>query len=432
MTTTRRPRLPSLAVAVLVLSAGATQAARAQNGERAARTDLSFLASDRLEGRFTGSARADSAASYLAKRFGEVGAKPGVPGWLQRFAIAPDLVALRELPAEQRPAAATNVIAVVRGRDRVLREEVVVVGAHYDHLGLGQTSSLSLGSRGEIHNGADDNASGTVALLEIARRLASRPAKRTVVLVAFSGEELGLLGSAAYVKAPALPMAKTVAMINLDMVGRLRNDRLLAFGSETAVEFPALLDSLNREARFDLKYSGDGYGRSDQQSFYVAGKPVIHFFTDLHEDYHRPSDDAEKVNVAGLVRVAAFATELTRAVADRAAPLTFVNKPPPAAPVASGNPAATPGYGAYLGSIPDMSVGGPGVRISGVRPESPAAKAGLVEGDVLLGIGAFEIGDLQAMTDALRQHRPGDTATVRFRRGAVVDSVRVVFGRRGG
>ncbi|MBM4185963.1 MAG: M28 family peptidase [Gemmatimonadetes bacterium] len=410
------------------------QAAAVSTGEgrvaAAVRRDIGVLAHDSLAGRFTGTAGSDRAASYLIGRLGETGVRPGPAGWRQVFGIAPDLVALREVPGADRPASGVNVIGMIPGSDPVLRSEAVVVGAHYDHLGVGLTSSMSLGNRGEIHNGADDNASGSVALIEIARQLAARPARRTVMVVAFSGEELGLLGSSAYVKSPPFPLERTVAMINLDMVGRLRNDRLLAFGSETAVEFPALLDSLRRRFPFDLAYSGDGYGRSDQQSFYLAGKPVLHLFTDLHEDYHRPSDDAEKINVDGLIRVAEFAAELTRAIADRPVPLTFVNKPPPPPPVAG--PVATGGYGAYLGSIPDMSVGGPGVRLSGARPESPAARAGLIAGDVLLGIGRHEIGDLQAMTDALRQHRPGDTVVVRYRRGAAVDSVRVVLGRRGG
>lgn len=394
------------------------------------RRDLGYLAGDGLAGRFTGARESDRAADYLVKRFAAVGAKPGVPGWRQRFEIAPDLVALRELTAEQRPGFGVNVVATIRGRDPAQAGEVVVVGAHYDHLGVGLTSSMSLGTRGEIHNGADDNASGTVALIEIARLLAKRPPKRTVMIVAFSGEELGLLGSSAYVKTPPVPLERTVAMVNLDMVGRLRNERLLAFGSQTAREFPALLDSLNAEFRFDLAHSGDGYGRSDQQSFYLAGKPVLHLFTDLHEDYHRPTDDADRINYDGLVRVAGFAAALTRAIADRTEPLTFVSAPPP--PPSTSTTAATPGYGAYLGSIPDMSVGGPGVRISGARPESPAAKAGLVAGDVLLKIGGHDIADLQAMTDALRQHRPGDTVMVQYRRGAAVDSVRLVLGRRGG
>jgi hypothetical protein len=393
-----------------------------------ARADLRFLASDRLAGRFTGTVESDSAAAYLARRFRAVGARPPAGGALVEFSIAPGIPGLREMPPAERPTRGVNVVGVIRGRDPALRDQAVVVGAHYDHLGRGQShqGSLAPDSVGAIHHGADDNASGTVALLEIARRLAAAPPKRSVIVVAFAGEELGLLGSAAYVRNPVVPLDRTVAMLNLDMVGRLRGDRLLVYGSETAAEFPSLLDSLNRGAHFALAHSGDGYGRSDQQSFYVAGTPVLHFFTDLHEDYHRPSDAAEKVNVAGLVRVADFAADLARVLADRPAPLTLVVKPPPAATTA----ASGSGYGAYLGSIPDMSGGGPGVRLSGVRSGSPAERAGLKGGDVLLRIGRFEVGDLQAMTTALRAHHAGDTVVVVFRREAAVDSTVVVFGQR--
>ena len=396
---------------------------------REARRDLEFLASDRLGGRFTGSREADSAAAYLARRFQQVGARPGVPGWLAEFPIAPDLPGLRGVTPASRPRRGVNVIALIPGRDAALKNQAVVVGAHYDHLGRGDaaSSSLSADPMGQIHNGADDNGSGTVALIAIARRLCHARPKRSVVLVAFAGEEIGLLGSSAYVRSPVVPMDRTVAMVNLDMVGRLRNDRLLVFGSETAAEFPALLDSLNRSAKFALSHSGDGYGPSDQQSFYLAGRPVLHFFTDLHEDYHRPTDDWEKVDVAGLVRVAGFVADLVLSLADRPAPLTPVVTGPRSAPVA-----AAPGYGAYLGSVPDMTVGGPGVRLSGVRAGSPAERAGLAAGDVLLRIGRSEVADLQAMTDALRAHQPGDTAVVIFRRGSKVDSTTVVFGRRGG
>jgi Zn-dependent M28 family amino/carboxypeptidase len=366
----------------------------------------------------------------LEKRFAAVGAKPGVPGWLEDYSIASDVPGLKEVEPQSRPAHGANVVATIRGRDPGLRDQYVVVGAHYDHLGRGEAKSSALGPQGQIYNGADDNASGTVALIEIARRLVQAPPRRSVVLVAFSGEELGLLGSAAYVRNPAVPLERTVAMVNLDMVGRLRQERLLVFGSETATEFPALLDSLNRSAQFDLKYSGDGFGRSDQESFYLARKPVLHMFTDLHEDYHRPTDDWAKINVPGLVKVAAYTTDLVRALGDRAAPLTFVFKPAPPPPANAGP--SSSGYGAYLGSIPDMASGGPGVRLSGVRPGSPADQAQLKEGDVLLGIGTFEITDLQAMTEALRAHRAGDTVMVRYRRGAAVDSVKVILGRRGG
>lgn len=420
--------------AALTLMPGAGSIAAAQgarsSAESAVTADLRFLAADSLGGRFTGTDAALKAARYLARRFREAGAKPGVPGWLQTFTIASDVPGLKQIDLPARPSHGVNVVAVVPGRDRNLKREYVVVGAHYDHLGHGEAKSSSLGDPGQVYNGADDNASGTVALVAIARELARHPARRSVLLVAFSGEELGLLGSAAYVREPAVPLEQTVAMVNLDMVGRLRNGRLLVFGSETATEFPALLDSLNLVEKFDLKYSGDGFGRSDQQSFYVAKKPVLHVFTDLHEDYHRPTDDWEKINVPGLVKVAGFTASVVRTIADRTVPLTFVFKAP--APVAGLPGQQTSGYGAYFGSIPDMASGGPGVRLSGVRPESPAAKAGLKEGDTLLGIGAFEVTDLQAMTEALRHHKPGDTVMVRFRRAGVMDSAAAVLGRRGG
>ncbi|MHB1327527.1 MAG: M28 family peptidase [Gemmatimonadales bacterium] len=423
-----RMRLAGLVTALgLAVPVGAV--AGQATAEAALARDLKVLSADSMGGRFTGSAGGDAAARYLARRFEQVGAKPAPGGWLHEFTMAPDLAGFRALPADRRPTRAANVVAMIPGTDRALRDEYVVVGAHYDHLGDGHANSL--GAAGEIHNGADDNASGTAALIEIARRFVAAPAGRTVVLVAFSGEEFGLLGSAAYVRSAPVSMERTVAMVNLDMVGRLRNERLLVFGSETATEFPALLDSLNQSFRFDLNYSGDGFGRSDQQSFYLARKPVLHVFTDLHEDYHRPSDDWDKINLPGLVRVAAYTTDVVRAIADRRAPLNFVMKAPPAHSGTAAAPVSA-GYGAYLGSIPDMGSGGTGVRLSGVRPDSPADKAGLTEGDVLLRIGDFEIADLQAMTDALRSYKPGDTAAVRYRRGAEERSTTVVFGRRGG
>ncbi|MEX1050903.1 MAG: M20/M25/M40 family metallo-hydrolase, partial [Gemmatimonadales bacterium] len=189
-----------------------------------------------------------------------------------------------------------NVVGILPGRG-ALAGEAVVVGAHYDHLGLGGMGSMDPDSTGVIHNGADDNASGTAALLEIARNLRQRPAvdRRTIIIVAFTAEELGLIGSQYYVDHPVLPNAQTVAMVNLDMVGRLRENRLLALGAASAPEWQPLLDSLNR---YDLAIlaSGDGWGRSDHSSFYGKNIPVIHFFTDTHEEYHRVVDDVPLIN----------------------------------------------------------------------------------------------------------------------------------------
>jgi hypothetical protein len=302
------------------------------------------------------------------------------------------------------------------------------VGAHYDHLGLGGFGALDPDSTGRVHNGADDNASGTAALLEIGRRLShSRPA-RTVVLVAFSGEELGTLGSSYFVQhATPQPIDSLYAMLNLDMVGRLRNARLLALGAATAREFPALLDSLNTPPRFDLRASGDGWGPSDHAVFFATRHPVLHFFTDLHEDYHRTTDDWDKLNVSGIVEFAQFVADLALALANRTGPLTFVDSPRPQAS------AGGSGYGAYLGTIPDMSGGGvsDGVRITGVRAGSPAEQAGLMAGDVITAIGDKHIANLYDMTDALRAHQPGDTVVIVSRRDGVERRATTVLGKRG-
>lgn len=388
--------------------------------------DLYWLADDARAGRLTGSKEADSAATWIARQFEAAGVQPaGVDGWFQPFPVAADAPSVVGTGLGGRTG--LNVLGLIRGTDPDRRDEVIVVGAHYDHLGTGVISSLSPELRGQVHNGADDNASGTAALLEIARQLAARPPARSVLLIAFSGEELGLLGSSHYVRNPVIPIARTVAMLNLDMVGRLREGRLLALGAATAAEFPAILDSLNATAGFDLRASGDGYGRSDHASFYIAKVPVIHFFTDLHEDYHRASDDAATINTDGLAQVATFTARLARTLADRPAPLTFVDLPPPL-PAAVG--AVTSGYGAYLGSIPDMSGGVVGVRISGTRTGSPADLGGMREGDIIRRIGSFPVDDLQGMTDALRAHRPGDRVEVEVERDGRRQTLLITLGTR--
>ena len=393
--------------------------------------DIRFLSDDRLQGRMTGSPGADSAAAYLARRFSQVGLQPAAGGWFQTFTVGRDAPATRQAPSSARIG--RNVIGILPGRDPELRNQTIILGAHYDHLGLGGFGSLDPDSTGIVHNGADDNASGAAALIQVAARLAASPPARTVVFIAFSGEELGLMGSTHYVKAPVYPLAGTLAMVNLDMVGRLRNGRLIVYGARSAREFPALLDSLNWYAGFDLKAQGDGYGPSDHSSFYAAKRPVLHIFTDLHEDYHRTTDDWQQVNYDGLKRVADFALGLVTALANRPKPLTFLDLPAPV-PHQTADPQVpgTPGYGAYLGTVPDMTGAPGGVRLVGVRAGSPAEKAGLRGDDIITRIGAKDTPDLQAMTDALRSHKPGETVEILVRRGATVTTLRATLGSRGG
>ena len=383
--------------------------------------DLMTLTADSMDGRGVGTRGIDLAARYIAERFREVGLAPALDGsYFHEFVVRADAPAVAHTTLGG--TVARNVVGIVRGSE--WPGSFVVIGAHYDHLGLGGMGSLDPDSTGVVHNGADDNASGTAALLEVARLVAQARPKRTVVAIAFSGEELGLLGSTSFVKDAPIALDSIYAMINMDMVGRLRGRRLDLFGANSAEELPAILDEVNESFGLELAASGDGYGRSDHSSFYAAGRPVVHFFTGTHEDYHRTTDDWEKLNIEGIDEVARFAADLTLALAARPQPLTYVAAPPRAS--ASGG-----GYGAYLGSIPDMTESPGGVRLSGVRAGSPAEEAGLAAGDILTRIGDFEIGNLYDMTDALRSHKPGDTVWVLAKRGEREIRVRVTFGRRG-
>ena len=422
-----RNRAPFLLLTAVLITVPRVSDAQGSRGVRIP-ADMHYLADDRLEGRGTGTPGAELAADYISHRFQEIGLRPapGSTGWFQNY-----VVSAHSAGGEGSSAAgqnARNVIGVIVGTDPDHADEYIVLGAHYDHLGRGGRGSLDPDSVGVVHNGADDNASGVVALLDVARRLSLQPPALSVLFIAFSGEELGLLGSTAYVKAPWVPMEQVRAMLNFDMVGRLREDKLIVYGVETATEFRPILDSLNGRHRFALSAQGGGYGPSDQTSFTVAGRPVLHFFTGTHTDYHRTTDDWEKINNEGIERVASFATDVVRAIAQRPS-LTFVDSPPPPAP--SGE-SRTSGYGAYLGTVPDMSENPGGVLLSGVRAGGPADLAGITGGDIIVKIGDHDVPDLQGMTDALRAYAPGDVVEIVIRRGDAARTVTVTLGRRGG
>ena len=407
----RRARLrarATLAPALAVLAlAVAPRVARAASIDKAAlQAHAAAIADTSMGGRPIGGPGIERAAAYIAEQFEKSGAAPAFGGsYVQDF--------------KARDLAMRNVAAVVVGRRPGL---AVVLGAHYD--------ALDREPGGQARAGADDNASGVAILLEVARVAAAsaadgRPPGRTLVFVAFSGEETGLLGSSEYVRHPAVPLDSTFAMINLDTVGRLREDKLVVFGVGSAEEFAAMLDGLNIAAGFKLEKIVEDSGSSDQVSFYAQRVPALHFFTGPHEDYHRAGDSPEKLDVDGMVRVAEFTWETMSYLARRREPLTFrmVGTKRP------GEGQATERR-VTLGAIPDFAFSGQGVLLSGALPGSPADRAGLVAGDVVIEVGGDGVDNLADLQAVLKQHKPGDYVTVVYRRGTETHRVDVTLVER--
>jgi hypothetical protein len=327
---------------------------------------------------------------------------------------------------ERGMGSSANVIGLLEGSDPRLRAEAVVVGAHYDHLGRGEFGSLTPERRGEIHNGADDNASGTAGVLELARVFAQGPRpRRSLVFAAFAGEEFGLFGSSAYVEAPPFPLSDTVAMLNLDMIGRLRRDSLTVFGTGSSPDFPRLVRRAFRELSLDAAFSEDAFTPSDQTSFYARGVPVLMFFTGAHPQYHTPEDDASLIDAAGTARVLDGVYRVARALAD-------ADSRPELVAAATAPPSrGGSGYGPYLGTVPSFGEGElPGVVLQGVAPGSPAERAGLRAGDRIVSFDGASIENLEEYAARLSAARPGQEVRIGLLRdGRLVETV-ATLGRR--
>ena len=308
-------------------------------------------------------------------------------------------------------SATANVIGILRGSDPVLADEAIVVGAHYDHLGTGGEGSLAPDVVA-VHPGADDNASGTAAVLELARAFAAGgPRPRTLVFVTFAAEEMGLLGSAEYVRRPPVPLDRTAAMVNLDMVGRLRDGKLYVGGVDSGAGLRAIVADAARGLPLTPELRGDPFAPSDQTSFYAAGRPVLFLFTGAHTDYHRPSDTWDKIHAAGLATVTTFASRVVAALAEAPTAPAYVKLDAPR----SSGPSSGRGYGPFFGVVPDFGEAPePGVKINGVRAGSPAERAGLRAGDRLVRFGGVQVANLDDFTFALRSHRAGDEVEVRY------------------
>jgi hypothetical protein len=325
------------------------------------------------------------------------------------FAFPDAVHATFDTGIKKRHATVSNVLAYLPGKT----DEYVILGAHYDHLGRGEYGgSLAPSLIGQYHPGADDNASGTAGLLELARILAPLKGQlpRGILFASFAGEELGLLGSAAWVRQPTLPLDKAVAMINMDMIGRVQKDTIYIGGVGTAANFRSILEQGVAHAGLKAEYSEGGYSSSDHTSFVVKQIPVLFFFSGLHSDYHKPSDTWDKIDPRAAVHVVDLVADTGVHIDELAAKPAFVTV---AETHATGTRSGEGGgYGPYFGSIPDFGQVENGVRFSDVRPGSPAAKAGLKPGDTMIQFGGQPIKNLYDFTDALRRSKVGDVVEV--------------------
>lgn len=276
--------------------------------------DIEHLASVALGGRVPGTPGADSAAAFIARRFVDLQLIPAFESCDSSGDCTRAVYQYFRLPRPWTEIVAVNIAALLQGSDPAVRHEVLVVGAHYDHLGRSTMFARDTAAIG-LRLGADDNASGTAAMLEVARRLADRPPGRSVLFVAFGAEEFGLIGSSVFVDNAPVSLDSLSAMLNLDMIGRLRSQALTVHGLDTSPMLNALLDSANAGIGLRLQRRGD-VGRSDHVSFSQRGVPVLHFFTGLHSDYHTVGDRADRINTSGLVRIIDLVESITRAIAD--------------------------------------------------------------------------------------------------------------------
>jgi hypothetical protein len=365
--------------------------------------DINLLASDSLSGREVGTEGERQAADYLQSRMKEIGLQPkGTDGFYQTFFVkeSNNPHAEAEVGAKQDTVGITgyNVLGYLDNPG----DKIIVIGAHFDHLGMGGMSSMERGTEA-VHNGADDNASGTAALLHLAKKLKEANLQSDVLFFAISGEERGLWGSNYYTKNPTIDLSKVNFMINMDMVGRLDEERGLAvYGTGTAPQWNDLVDKVNTDSVKIVKKES-GKGPSDHTSFYLKDIPVLHFFTGQHSDYHRPSDDADKINYNGILTVTDMIERIITSL-DGGEKLAFQTT--------KDEESNTPRFTVSLGVMPDYLYDGKGMMVADVSADKPAIKAGILKGDIVVQLGDSTVTDMMSYMRALSVYKKGDQAKV--------------------
>ncbi len=376
---------------------------------------IQILSSDSLEGRGTGTAGEKMALHYIQSQWKKWGILPkgDATGYTQKFAFKSGV---HGTGAE---GTAYNVVGYIDNK----APYTVVIGAHYDHLGLGnQGSSLDANPQNKIHNGADDNASGVAGVLELARYFQTNKVKESTnfLFICFSGEELGLYGSKFYTEHPTIPLEKITYMINMDMVGRLdpATKSVAVSGTGTSPVWEPFLKSLSGKP-LAIKTDSAGVGPSDHTSFYLKNIPVLHFFTGSHSDYHKPSDDAEKINAEGEKEILELIIRLTEKLNGQQK-LAFL-------PTKNKSMSSSRSFKVTMGVMPSYTSNEEGLKVDGVSDGKPAQKAGILAGDVIVQIGDFIIKDIQAYMDSLTKFEKGQSVPVKVKRGSETVTVQVTF-----
>ncbi|HAD11657.1 MAG TPA: peptidase M28 [Saprospirales bacterium] len=386
--------------------------------EKNIRKHVTYLASDKLKGRATGSPEEKMAAKYIAKQFRKAGLTPKGDNntYFHQFGFRKSKDPHGGIDAGAPQVYAQNVAGYLDNG----AEYTIVIGAHYDHLGLGHDhNSLDANPEGKIHNGADDNASGTAGVIELARYFAKNGVKEqhNFLFLCFSGEELGLYGSKKYTEYPTIDLSKVSFMLNMDMIGRLNEEkRLVVGGVGTAPDFVPTIK--NMPSDLGIKLDSAGVGPSDHTSFYLKNIPVLFFFTGQHMDYHKPSDDVEKVNFPGVKQILELASSMIQRL-DKQPKLKFQETKTKEENKVS--------FKVTLGIMPDYTWEGEGVHVDGVTEGKPASKAGVQKGDIILGLGDIQVKTIQDYMKGLSMFKKGDTTKVKVKRGTEEKVMDVTF-----
>jgi Zn-dependent M28 family amino/carboxypeptidase len=380
--------------------------------------DVIFLSSDSLEGRETGTQGEIKAGEYIKKRFMKLGLQPlENNNYFQNFNFKPKTNPHQETSFTNKKNDSTitgkNIIGYIDNQAK----NTIIIGAHYDHLGYGNESSLHRGEKKLIHNGADDNASGVAMMIDLASKLRIANKKNNYLFIAFSGEEIGLLGSNYYTKNAIIKMSTINYMINMDMVGRLNKDTTLAiYGLGTSPIFKQTISANN--TKFKIIQKESGVGPSDHTSFYLNDIPVLHFFTGQHEDYHKPSDDYDKINFEGMNIISNYIFDIISDLNDNGK-LSFTKT--------INESEEVPRFKVSLGIIPDYLFNGEGMRIDGITENRPAQIAGLLKGDIVIKIGEYEVKDMMGYMKALSKFEKGNTTTINVNREGDTMTKKIIF-----